>query len=55
MIKTDNEPAILALREAVMENLPAGAIPVDPPTRASESNGVVENGVKYCDVDIFLN
>jgi len=46
LVKADNEPALKALREAVMERLTDGAIPVDPPARESESSGSVENGVK---------
>ena len=46
IIKTDNEPAILALKEEIMKNLDTGAIPVESPPRESESNGAAENGVK---------
>ena len=46
LIKTDNEPALIALRDAVIRHLPAGAAPVPTPVRESESNGSVENGVK---------
>ena len=46
LVKVDNEPATLALREALMERLPEGAAPVETPVRESQSNGSVENGVK---------
>jgi hypothetical protein len=46
LLKTDNEPAILALKTKVLESLLDGAISVEPPAHESESNGGVENGVK---------
>ena len=46
VIKTDNEPAVLALREAIMKELHEGALPVQPTPGESESNGVVESGVR---------
>ena len=46
MIKTDNEPAILALKEEIMRSFPDGVIPVESPPHESESNGAAENGVK---------
>ena len=46
VLKTDNEPALMALREAVMAKLPGGAIPIQPPPGESQSNGGIENGVK---------
>jgi hypothetical protein len=46
VVKTDNEPAVLALREAIMAELHEGAIPVQPTPGESESNGVIENGVR---------
>jgi hypothetical protein len=46
LLKTDGEPAILALKEAAMRQLTDGAIAVEPPPHESESNGGVENGVK---------
>ena len=46
LIKNDNEPALITLRDAVIAALPEGAIPIPTPPRESESNGVVENGVK---------
>ena len=45
-VKSDNEPALIALREAVMAKLPAGAIPVQPVPGESQSNGMIEAGVK---------
>ena len=46
MLKTDNEAALVALKEAVMQKLGAETIPVEPPAGESESNGAVENGGK---------
>ena len=46
LIKTDNEPALISLRDAVIAQLPGGAIPVPTPARESESNGSIENAVK---------
>ena len=46
IIKADNEPALVALREQVMANLPGGAIPQEPPEGESQINGALENGVK---------
>ena len=46
-IKADNEPAMKGFREAVMKQLTDGTIPIRPPPGESESNGVVEVGVKY--------
>ena len=46
LIKVDNEPATLALREVSMTRLENGVIPVKPPEHESQSNGSVENGVK---------
>ena len=46
MVKTDNEPSLIALRNAAIERLPGGAIPVTTAARESESNGSIENGVK---------
>ena len=48
VVKTDNEPAVLALREAIMAELHEGAIPVQPLPGESESNGMIENGVRLC-------
>ena len=46
LVKTDNEPALIALRDALLARLPEGAAPVLVPVRESESNGAIENGVK---------
>ena len=46
VLKTDNEAALLALREAIMAELHEGAIPVQPVPGESESNGVTESGVR---------
>ena len=46
LIKTDNEPALKALREEVTRKLENGIIPVAPPVKESQSNGAIENGVK---------
>ena len=46
LLKTDNEAALQALREAVANRLPEGALAVNPPARESESSGSVENAVK---------
>ena len=47
LIKVDNEPALKSLREEVIKKLELGAIPVAPPAKESESNGAMENGVKF--------
>ena len=31
LVKTDNEPALINLREELLSQLPTGAIPVHPP------------------------
>jgi hypothetical protein len=46
MLKTDNEPAVLALKARTLANLTNGAVAVEPPAHESESKGSVENGVK---------
>ena len=46
VVKTDNEPALLALREAIMGQLHEGAIPVQPVPGESASNGATESGVR---------
>ena len=46
VVKTDNEAALLALREAIMAELHEGAIPVQPVPGESESNGSTEAGVR---------
>ena len=44
-VKCDNEPALRALRQAVMAKL-EGACPIDPPEHESHASGIVESGVK---------
>ena len=46
ILKCDGEVSVEALREAVMARLGEGAVPQGPPAGESQSNGVVENGVK---------
>jgi hypothetical protein len=46
LLKTDGEPAILALKEKMMQSLSDGAISIESPPHESESNGAVDNGVK---------
>ena len=46
LIKTDNEPAILSLKEEMMRRFEVSAIPVESALHESESNGSVESGVK---------
>ena len=46
VVKTDNEAALLALREATMAQMHEGAIPVQPVPGESESTGVTESGVR---------
>ena len=46
IIKCDGEPAVEALREEVMNRMGEGAVPQNPPVGESQSNGVIENGVK---------
>ena len=46
ILKCDGEASVEALREAVMARLGEGAVPQGPPAGESQSNGVVENGVK---------
>jgi len=45
-IKVDNEPALLDLREHVMSRIPNAAVPIKPPKGESQSNGMIEAGVK---------
>ena len=47
VVKCDGEPAVEALREDLMNRLGEGAVPQTPPVGESQSNGVVENGVKH--------
>jgi hypothetical protein len=46
VLKSDGEPAILALKEAIARKLPEGTISVESAATESESNGTIENGVK---------
>ena len=46
LIKTDNEPAVLSLKEEMMMRLEVGVIPVESACNESESIGSVENGMK---------
>jgi hypothetical protein len=46
LIRTDGEPALLALRNAIIKGLPDGATPVVTPVGESQSNGGVEGAVK---------
>jgi hypothetical protein len=45
LIRTDGEPALTALRNAIAKGLPQGATPIKTPVGESASNGVMENGV----------
>eukprot|EP00974_Lingulodinium_polyedra_P084535 8182808-Lingulodinium_polyedra.AAC.1 len=45
LIKTDNEPALVALRKEACRKLEDGVIPVVPPEGESQSNGAIENAV----------
>jgi hypothetical protein len=46
VLKSDGEPAILALKEAIARRLPDGAVTLESAPTESESNGAVENAVK---------
>ena len=46
LIKTDNEPAVLSLKEEMMMRLEVGVIPVESARNEPESNSSAENGVK---------
>jgi hypothetical protein len=46
VLKSDGEPAILALKEAIARRLPEGAVTLESAPTESESNGAVENAVK---------
>ncbi len=46
MIRTDGEPALVALRDAIAKALPEGATPVKTPVGESSSNGGIEGGVR---------
>jgi hypothetical protein len=46
LIRTDGEPALLALRNAITQALPDGATPISTPVGESASNGGIEGAVK---------
>ena len=46
LIRTDGEPALVALSNAIMKALPEGATPIKTPVAESSSNGGVEGGVR---------
>ena len=46
ILKTDNEPAIVALRTLVLAKLDVKVLEEEPQFQESQSNGAVENGVK---------
>ncbi len=46
LIRTDGEPALLALRNAIIKGLPDGATPISTPVGESSSNGGIEGAVK---------
>ena len=46
LICTDGEPALLALRNAIIRGLPDGATPISTPVGESASNGGIEGAVK---------
>ena len=46
IIKTDNEPAILALRDLIQAKLKISVLEEEPQPHESQSNGAVEDGVK---------
>ncbi len=46
LIRTDGEPALVALRNAITKGLPDGATPISTPVGESSSNGGVEGAVK---------
>ena len=46
IIKTDNEPAILALRDLIQAKLNVNVLEEEPQPHESQSNGAVENCVK---------
>jgi hypothetical protein len=45
-MKTDQEPAILALKRAVSAERVGETVPIEAPVGASKSNGMMENAVK---------
>ena len=46
IVKVDNEPALLALREVVMGRLRTTCVPEAPPCDESGSNGAIEHAVR---------
>ena len=44
-MKSDQEPSILALKKAVAAERVGETVPIEPPVRASKSNGMMENAV----------
>ena len=51
LLKTDNEPALISLRAEVARRLEENAAaPIAPPAHEHQSNGAVENGVKFVKV-----
>ncbi len=47
LIRTDGEPALVALRDAIIKALPEGATPIKTPVGESASNGGVEGAVRF--------
>mgnify|MGYP002173632995 FL=1 len=46
LIRCDGEPALVALRDAIIKALPDGATPVKTPVGESASNGGVEQAIR---------
>jgi hypothetical protein len=46
LIRCDGEPALTALRDAIIKGLPDGATPVKTPVGESQSNGGIEGAVR---------
>ncbi len=46
LIRCDGEPALKALRDAIVKGLPDGATPVVTPVGESQSNGGIEGAVR---------
>ena len=45
-IEVDNEPALIALRDAILKKLKIPAGPIEAPAKESQTCGAVENGIK---------
>ena len=45
-VKTDQEPAIVSLRQGIAANRAADTVPLNSPVRCSKSNGRMENAVR---------